>query len=101
MAAGPLSITCFRYRPRNLAGDDADLNRLNRSVLEAIQRDGRVFLTGTAARPAVLRCAPASSETFGPRKRTLTGSSKPFRARAGQLASNVQASATLGCGARS
>jgi aromatic-L-amino-acid decarboxylase len=58
MAEGPLSITCFRYRPRNLEDDDAELNRLNRSVLEAIQREGRVFLTGTelAGRFALRAC---------------------------------------------
>jgi aromatic-L-amino-acid/L-tryptophan decarboxylase len=46
VAAGPLSITCFRFvptpRPR-----DAELDQLNRTVLEAVQQDGQVFLTGT------------------------------------------------------
>jgi glutamate/tyrosine decarboxylase-like PLP-dependent enzyme len=42
-AAGPLSITCFRYvtvRPY-------DLNALNRSILEQVQRQGEVYLTST------------------------------------------------------
>jgi aromatic-L-amino-acid decarboxylase len=43
---GPLSITCFRYAPAS-GRDDIDLDRLNRSVLEAIQQAGDVFLTGT------------------------------------------------------
>lgn len=47
VAAGPLSVTCFRYRPRTLPDDVADGDRLNRTVLELVQRDGDVFLTGT------------------------------------------------------
>jgi glutamate/tyrosine decarboxylase-like PLP-dependent enzyme len=47
VAAGPLSVTCFRYRPREVSGDDPDGARLNRQLLELVQRDGEVFLTGT------------------------------------------------------
>ena len=47
VAAGPLSITCFRYRPAALLGQEAELNRLNRTLLDRIQRAGHVFLTGT------------------------------------------------------
>jgi len=43
VAAGPLSITCFRCAPRG-AGD---LDQLNRRVLELVQHEGRVFLTST------------------------------------------------------
>lgn len=43
VAAGPLSITCFRYAPPNVA----DLNDLNRRLLALVQREGRVFLTST------------------------------------------------------
>jgi aromatic-L-amino-acid decarboxylase len=46
-AAGPLSITCFRYHPRAFSGSGADLDRLNRRLLEHVQREGDVFLTGT------------------------------------------------------
>jgi len=46
VAAGPLSITCFRYRP-SLAGTGTDVDRLNRALLDAVQQDGEVFLTGT------------------------------------------------------
>ncbi len=46
VAAGPLSITCFRYRPEG-AAQDADIDRLNRTILDAVQAEGRVFLTGT------------------------------------------------------
>ena len=42
---GPLSITCFRYAPSSCRSDDLD--GVNRSALEAVQRDGEVFLTGT------------------------------------------------------
>jgi aromatic-L-amino-acid decarboxylase len=47
VAAGPLSITCFRYRPAAAGGPDTDVDRLNRNILDAVQNEGRVFLTGT------------------------------------------------------
>ncbi len=43
VAAGPLSVTCFRYAPPG----SADVNALNRRLLEIVQNEGRVFLTGT------------------------------------------------------
>lgn len=43
LAAGPLSITCFRYAPPG-AGD---ANALNRRLLEIVQREGHVYLTST------------------------------------------------------
>ena len=46
VAAGPLSITCFRHRPA-AEGQGADVDRLNRNILDAVQNEGRVFLTGT------------------------------------------------------
>jgi glutamate/tyrosine decarboxylase-like PLP-dependent enzyme len=42
-AAGPLSITCFRYAP----SDSADLGAVNRSILEIVQNKGDVYLTST------------------------------------------------------
>jgi aromatic-L-amino-acid decarboxylase len=45
VAAGPLSITCFRHR--SAADEPADIDRLNRNILDAVQNEGRVFLTGT------------------------------------------------------
>jgi glutamate/tyrosine decarboxylase-like PLP-dependent enzyme len=47
VATRPLSITCFRYCPEALAGNEAALNRLNRRLLDLVQTDGEVFLTGT------------------------------------------------------
>jgi glutamate/tyrosine decarboxylase-like PLP-dependent enzyme len=47
VAGGPLSIACFRYRPRSRACSDADLDRVNRRLLDRVQAEGRVFLTGT------------------------------------------------------
>jgi aromatic-L-amino-acid/L-tryptophan decarboxylase len=47
MSDGPLSITCFRHRPETFRGTDADLDRANRALLDAIQNEGHVFLTGT------------------------------------------------------
>jgi glutamate/tyrosine decarboxylase-like PLP-dependent enzyme len=43
VAAGPLSITCFRYAP---AGS-TDIAGLNRQILARVQQQGDVFLTGT------------------------------------------------------
>ncbi len=43
LAAGPLSVTCFRYAPPGVE----DLNSLNRRLLETVQREGKVFLSST------------------------------------------------------
>ena len=40
-----LSITTFRYVPRDLAASDEYLNRLNASLLEALQRGGEIFVS--------------------------------------------------------
>jgi glutamate/tyrosine decarboxylase-like PLP-dependent enzyme len=42
LGAGELSVCCFRYRP-----DRGDPNRFNRALLDAIHRDGRLFVSGT------------------------------------------------------
>jgi glutamate/tyrosine decarboxylase-like PLP-dependent enzyme len=44
---GPLSVTCFRYRPATFRGDEAEVDRANRALLDSVQQEGRVFLTGT------------------------------------------------------
>ncbi|HJZ47308.1 MAG TPA: pyridoxal-dependent decarboxylase, partial [Roseiflexaceae bacterium] len=43
VAAGPLSVTCFRYAPAG-AGN---LDELNRRLIDLVQREGQVFLTST------------------------------------------------------
>ena len=43
LAAGPLSVTCFRYAPPGVH----DLDALNRRLLDLVQREGQVFLTST------------------------------------------------------
>ncbi|MCC7209324.1 MAG: aminotransferase class V-fold PLP-dependent enzyme [Anaerolineae bacterium] len=44
VAAGPLSVTCFRFAPPD--GLDAEhVDALNRDLLALVQREGRVFLT--------------------------------------------------------
>jgi glutamate/tyrosine decarboxylase-like PLP-dependent enzyme len=43
VAAGPLSVTCFRYVPQGVE----DIEGLNRQLLDIVQREGRVFLTST------------------------------------------------------
>ncbi|MHB8625020.1 MAG: pyridoxal phosphate-dependent decarboxylase family protein [Aggregatilineales bacterium] len=46
IAAGPLSVTCFRYCPTGVT-DPAALSTLNKKLLETVQREGIVFLTST------------------------------------------------------
>lgn len=43
IAAGELSITCFRYAPSGVGNLDA----LNQEIITRLQEDGRVFTTGT------------------------------------------------------
>src|SRR4051794_26430212 len=38
-----LSVTCFRYAPQALRGDDETLNRINQEILTAVQADGRAY----------------------------------------------------------
>ena len=45
MAPVPLSIVCFRYNPGGMA--ESALNDLNDQIIQTIEADGRVFLTGT------------------------------------------------------
>jgi aromatic-L-amino-acid/L-tryptophan decarboxylase len=52
LAPAPLSIVCFQYRTSDASshGDQGHLDRLNNRLLEALERDGRVFLSGTTIR---------------------------------------------------
>jgi glutamate/tyrosine decarboxylase-like PLP-dependent enzyme len=58
LAAVPLNIVCFRWRPSGAS--DAELNELNRQLGAALLRDGRVFAGTTlfegkvAFRPAIV-----------------------------------------------
>lgn len=45
MVPVPLSIVCFRYNPGGK--DEESLNELNDRIINRIEADGRVFLTGT------------------------------------------------------
>ncbi|MGM0545563.1 MAG: pyridoxal phosphate-dependent decarboxylase family protein [Bacteroidota bacterium] len=45
MAPAPLSIVCFRYHPQ--MKKKYDINELNDRLINKIESDGRVFLTGT------------------------------------------------------
>ncbi len=45
-AAGPLSCTCFRYAPPGAK----DLDALNQTLLESVQKQGDVYLTSTRLR---------------------------------------------------
>ena len=50
IALGDLSVVCFRFAPPGWAGDAAQLDSLNKLLVERIQADGRTFLTGTVLR---------------------------------------------------
>lgn len=45
MAPVPLSIVCLRYRPEGMV--EKQLDDLNNVIVKKIEKDGRVFLTGT------------------------------------------------------
>ena len=45
LAPVQLSITCFRYNPKDL--EEKHVERLNQNLINRIERDGRIFLTGT------------------------------------------------------
>ncbi len=54
LAPVPFSTVCFRYRPRELGGDDPDaaarLDALNARILEEVNRSGRAYLSHTRLR---------------------------------------------------
>jgi glutamate/tyrosine decarboxylase-like PLP-dependent enzyme len=49
LAPVPLSVVCFQYRTPDISvhGDQNYLDGLNNRLLEALEKDGRVFLSGT------------------------------------------------------
>jgi aromatic-L-amino-acid decarboxylase len=44
---GKLSIVCFRYVPREVAGNEEALNALNKTIMERMQANGIAFVTNT------------------------------------------------------
>jgi len=49
VAPVPLSVVCFRFVPE-AAWSEAELDTLNTRIVETVQAEGRVFLTGTVLR---------------------------------------------------
>src|SRR5713101_2096765 len=49
LAPVPLSVVCFQYRTPDVSvhGDQKYLDELNNQLLEVLEKDGRVFLSGT------------------------------------------------------
>lgn len=49
LAPVPLSVVCFQYRTPDISihGDQKYLDDLNRRLLDALEKDGRVYLSGT------------------------------------------------------
>ena len=45
LAPVELSICCFRYVPRELAGNDDELNKLNEEIMSLVQKGGRAYLS--------------------------------------------------------
>ena len=45
-----LSITTFRYVPQNPNNDETYLNKLNETLLNALQESGKVFLSNAVVR---------------------------------------------------
>jgi len=50
LAPTPLSTVCFRARPRGWALSEADLDRFNEALLEAVNATGECFLSHTRVR---------------------------------------------------
>jgi aromatic-L-amino-acid decarboxylase len=47
LAPAPFSVVCFRARPRNSSLSNAELDRLNEALLNAVNSSGEVFLSHT------------------------------------------------------
>lgn len=70
MAPVPLSIVCFRFNPGGM--DDDELDRLNDDIISNIEKEGRVFLTGTRIRGrTALRACFINHRTEKPHLDTL------------------------------
>jgi aromatic-L-amino-acid/L-tryptophan decarboxylase len=50
MSEGPLSISCFRYVPERLRGNEAALDALNERIMTELQLDGRAFCSNAVLR---------------------------------------------------
>ena len=48
VAAGPLSVVCFRYAPQGSREDEDALDVRNKTLMERIQSGGEAFVSGTA-----------------------------------------------------
>ena len=50
ITSSPLSVVCFQYRPPHTSahGDQEYRDGLNNALLKALEKDGRVFLSGTS-----------------------------------------------------
>jgi aromatic-L-amino-acid decarboxylase len=66
LAPSPLSIVCFRFVPRALAGDTAALNEFNRRLMVDVQRDGDSYLSNAMIGDAfALRACIVNHRTTG------------------------------------
>ena len=53
-----LSVVCFRYTGKSDQKGVEDIDRLNRMIIPALEKDGRVFITGTSLsnKPVIRAC---------------------------------------------
>ncbi len=47
LAPVPLNTVCFRRKPAGFTGSQEDLNRLNKDLMDTVNRAGRIYLTHT------------------------------------------------------
>jgi aromatic-L-amino-acid decarboxylase len=47
VAPTPLSVVCFRYRPRGSSYTETEIDQLNEKLLDAVNKTGKVFLSHT------------------------------------------------------
>ena len=65
VAAGPLSITCFRFKPQGVT-DEAEVDRRNRALLKRMNASGKAFMTSTELKGRfVLRACIVNFRTTG------------------------------------
>jgi aromatic-L-amino-acid decarboxylase len=68
LAPAPLSAVCFRYLTDDVRyhEDEKYLSLLNKSILDAVERDGRIFITGTVIRGKTALRACCVNHRTGP-----------------------------------
>ena len=83
MAPHPLSLVCFRYHPAGV-DDEAQLERINAALLEAVNASGEMFISHTKLHERyVLRLAIGNLRTTRKRRRGRLGNTTARGTRVG------------------